>query len=288
MADVLRRLRSLRAGLLITCLVAGTVSASGTALGAQSHPDHLPDVVACDSAPGTARTFSDVPADHTHYGAISCIAAFGITVGYGDGTFRPANHVTRRQMALMLSRASRLVSDTFTIQGFQHPSDYDSEPPEVQAAIAVVLTRGIMDLRPDGSFSPDELVTRAEMAEMMIGLLLNNTRSGVRLGSSGTVWFDGEPNRSDDSFADAATEAVSAAYELGIIRGFRDGTFRPDLPVTRAHASAFITRALDHTPFLTVGEVRLPPDLQLPPDFEFPPEFILAPGVEFPPELKQP
>ena len=55
-------------------------------------------------APGTA-TFSDVPTTHPFFQEIEALAASGITTGYGDGTFRPTNYVTRQAMAAFLSRA---------------------------------------------------------------------------------------------------------------------------------------------------------------------------------------
>ncbi len=55
-------------------------------------------------APGYA-TFSDVPVGSTWHQYVEALAASGITTGYGDGTFRPDNPVTRGQMAAFLSRA---------------------------------------------------------------------------------------------------------------------------------------------------------------------------------------
>ncbi|WP_130648971.1 S-layer homology domain-containing protein [Egicoccus halophilus] len=49
--------------------------------------------------------FDDVPADATHAAAIAAVAEHDVAEGYGDGTFRPAEPVTRAQLASFLDRA---------------------------------------------------------------------------------------------------------------------------------------------------------------------------------------
>jgi hypothetical protein len=55
-------------------------------------------------APVTA-TFSDVGTGHWAFRHIEALAASGITVGYGDGTYRPNNSVTRAEMAVFIAGA---------------------------------------------------------------------------------------------------------------------------------------------------------------------------------------
>jgi len=60
--------------------------------------------------------FTDVPAGHPHAEGIGWIAEKGITVGYGDNTYRPDNPVTRGQMATFLYRnAGELVAAGATV-----------------------------------------------------------------------------------------------------------------------------------------------------------------------------
>ena len=65
-----------------------------------------------------AISFSDVPANHTFYASIRCLACQGIVSGYSDGTFRPNNQVTRGQLAKMVSNAAGF-SEPVTGQTFQ-------------------------------------------------------------------------------------------------------------------------------------------------------------------------
>ncbi len=52
-----------------------------------------------------ANPFEDVAADHWAYDAIAQLAADGIVEGYGDGTFRGDQEITRYEMAQMVARA---------------------------------------------------------------------------------------------------------------------------------------------------------------------------------------
>ena len=52
-----------------------------------------------------ANPFSDVPADHWAYDSIAKLAAEGVVDGYGDGTYRGEQEITRYEMAQMVARA---------------------------------------------------------------------------------------------------------------------------------------------------------------------------------------
>ncbi len=52
-----------------------------------------------------ANPFSDVPADHWAYDAVSQLAADGVIEGYGDTTFKGDRNITRYEMAQMIAKA---------------------------------------------------------------------------------------------------------------------------------------------------------------------------------------
>ena len=52
-----------------------------------------------------ANPFSDVPADHWAYDAVSQLAADGVINGYGDGTYRGDKNITRYEMAQLIAKA---------------------------------------------------------------------------------------------------------------------------------------------------------------------------------------
>jgi hypothetical protein len=111
--------------------------------------------------PGGEPTFSDVAADHPHARGIAAVAAAGISEGWDDGTFRPARDVTRAQMASFLARALELdpgSGRTFHDVPEHHPH---------HGSIEAVAAEGIALGRDDGSFRPDEAVTRGHMASFL-------------------------------------------------------------------------------------------------------------------------
>lgn len=83
---------------------------------------------------------------------------------------------------------------------------------------------------PDGSFKPNNKVTRAQAA-IMLGRALD---------------LKGEPRNTkfkDVSVKVTGSGYIAAAVDRGIISGFPDGTYRPYEPVTRAQMAIFLNRA---------------------------------------------
>ena len=60
---------------------------------------------ATSTAFAATNPFEDVPADHWAYDAIAQLAADGVIEGYGDGTYRGDQEITRYEMAQMIARA---------------------------------------------------------------------------------------------------------------------------------------------------------------------------------------
>lgn len=89
----------------------------------------------------------------------------------------------------------------------------------------------------DNTYRPENAVTRAEMAKLMV----------VALGEDGKLT---EASKKASKFKDMqghwAYGYVNIASELGIINGYTNGTFGPNNTVTYAEATAMIIRALDY------------------------------------------
>jgi len=179
--------------------------------------------------------FSDVSDDNVHAGDINCIAAYGITVGMGDGTYAPDANVTAYEMGLFVQRAADLMG---------------ADGEEVLAGVML-----------------SDHVTRLEMAQLMFRLV-DDIDDDVRINpADGQIQSYNEDSGMwdvvNDFFADAKaqvpifeSQVVGAAYELGITRGTKgDGTmvstpgstFEPFANVTRAQMASFIARTLDHS-----------------------------------------
>jgi len=67
---------------------------------------------------GYADPFLDVPPDNPFYSYVHCMACRGIISGYDDGTYRPANNVTRGQLSKIISNSAGF-SDPQTTQMFE-------------------------------------------------------------------------------------------------------------------------------------------------------------------------
>ncbi len=96
---------------------------------------------------------------------------------------------------------------------------------------------GITTGYPDGTFRPENLVTRAEMAAFLIRATV-----GEGFTYEQTPYF---PDVSSDHWA---FKYIQKLYKLGITTGYPDGTYRPENNVIRAEMAAFLIRSLEGEP----------------------------------------
>lgn len=108
------------------------------------------------------------------------------------------------------------------------------------AAVAVdrLKSLGVITGHGDGTFKPDDTITRAEFAAMAVRLV---GLEGAAKVASGTSTFK-------DSIPSWAVGYVNVAAEQGIITGHGDGTFKPNDPVSQAEALTMLVRALGYEP----------------------------------------
>lgn len=99
-----------------------------------------------------------------------------------------------------------------------------------QGTIIQWTTNGYIAGYPDGTFKPDNSITRAEFVVMVNKAMGYNKR--------GNAYF------SDVSAAHWAYAEIMKGVEAGYITGNGDGTFRPDAPVTRQEAAVMISKIL--------------------------------------------
>jgi hypothetical protein len=95
-------------------------------------------LVAGTTAFGVARSFSDVPPDHEFYEEITWAEEHEIVNGFLDGTFRPANNVTRQAVVAFLARYNDTVHliETNTDPGASASFILDAECGAGERAIA--------------------------------------------------------------------------------------------------------------------------------------------------------
>lgn len=111
-----------------------------------------------------SNTFSDVAKSHWAANYIGYMQQFGIITGYADGSFRPDASVTRAEFAAIASRFERLTEGT---------KSFSDVPSSHWAAkyINFAATRGWVNGYADGTFRPNNSITRAEVAAVTCRLL---------------------------------------------------------------------------------------------------------------------
>jgi len=109
--------------------------------------------------------------------------------------------------------------------------------------------RGIMNGYTDGSFRGENGITRAELAKTLV--------EALEVTGSGSISYS---DVSSDSWY--ATYVARAAL-AGIVKGYEDGTFAPDVQVTRQDAALMLYRAMSIGRQLPLGYTFFTDDLDI-------------------------
>lgn len=133
--------------------------------------------------------YGDVPQWHWARGYVESLAEIGVTEGYPGNLYAPDQQVTRAQLATFLVRAAGLTEQARLMNfNFSTYSDDKSLPAWARGSINAARVTGLMTGFDDGSFRPDQAVTRAEGATTIYRFL---ERRGALYHLSGTlVQFD--------------------------------------------------------------------------------------------------
>lgn len=116
--------------------------------------------------------FQDIPPSHWAKGFIESLAEAGVTTGYGDGSFGPADTVTRAQMATFLVRAAGLADEARARQFATTTYQDDAQIPNwARGAVHVAQTYGLMTGFEDRTFRPMTPITRAEGSVALFRLM---------------------------------------------------------------------------------------------------------------------
>lgn len=140
----------------------------------------------------------------------------------------------KKILALVL--ALTMVLGTFTFAAAA-PEDVVGE--DCEDAVARLGALGIIAGFPDGTYRPDEPVTRAQFAKIIVSAL------GV---GEAAQYAAGATKFADVPADHWATGYINVAVDVGVINGYPDGTFQPENQVTFAEAIKMIVAALGYTP----------------------------------------
>ena len=157
---------------------------------------------------------------------------YAYIIGYGNNDVRPQNNITRAEVATIFFRL--LADETRTANmtksnGYNDVKDGDW----FCCAVSTLSKMGIIKGYEDGSFKPNDPISRAEFAAI-------------------AARFDPNGDKTPATFADVtshwAKDEISIAANHGWIKGYEDGSFKPDQKITRAETMTLVNRVLNRLP----------------------------------------
>lgn len=176
------------------------------------------------SIKGEAAVLPDIP--KSAEAEIKFLIDQRVVSGYPDRTFRPERAVTRAEAAIMLGKALGLNS-------WRRATPFKDVASNSVASgyIASAASKGIIKGFPDGTFRPEERVTRGQMALFL--------QRAFKLTETSDISFKDIP-KSGEQY-----KAINTVATAGLAAGYPDGTFQPNDSVTRQEFAVFVARALN-------------------------------------------
>lgn len=157
---------------------------------------------------------------------------FAYVIGYKDGNVRPYGLISRAETTTIFFR---LLKDSVRDGNLLTSNTYTDVADSYWAntAISTMTGLGIVQGRTATTFDPYAPITRAQFAAICARFDDGKTQGGQTFTDIQGHW---------------AQAYIERAAELGWIKGFEDGTFRPDTYITRAQAMTMINRVLNRIP----------------------------------------
>ena len=157
---------------------------------------------------------------------------YAYIIGYGNNDVRPQNNITRAEVATIFFR---LLTDETREANMTKSNGYNDvkDGDWFCCAVSTLSKMGIIKGYEDGSFKPNDPISRAEFAAI-------------------AARFDPDGDKTPAAFADVtshwAKDEISIAANHGWIKGYEDGSFKPDQKITRAETMTLVNRVLNRLP----------------------------------------
>ena len=157
---------------------------------------------------------------------------YAYIIGYGNNDVRPQNNITRAEVATIFFR---LLTDETREANMTKSNGYNDvkDGDWFCCAVSTLSKMGIIKGYEDGSFKPNDPISRAEFAAI-------------------AARFDPDGDKTPASFSDVtshwAKDEISIAANHGWIKGYEDGSFKPDQKITRAETMTLVNRVLNRLP----------------------------------------
>lgn len=173
--------------------------------------------------------FRDVPLNQWFTDAVMALKNSRIIKGYEGNYFKPSQAINRAEALkiILMATGQTIKSSVGSSQLMKDVKSGDWFANYVVTADEANIVSGYED----GTFRPDEPITRAEALK----IILKAKGVTVSGGQSVSDYF------LDVSANDWFASYVAYAYKNGIITGYSDGTFRPNAPVTRAEFAKMVS-----------------------------------------------
>ena len=146
----------------------------------------------------------------------------------------------KKHFSMLIALAMILTSLVPSFTASAAFSDVDDSNSYVEA-ISTLSTLQVINGYEDGSFQPEKEITRAEYTKMIVYML------GMDSFTTPITTFTDVP---ESHWANAY---IKTAFDMGIINGFDDGTFRPDAPVTYEQALKMLVCTLGYEAYAEVA-----------------------------------
>jgi len=156
-------------------------------------------------------------------------------IGNPDGYVRPNNNITRAEVTTIFFR---LISDEHRANVWSQENPYSDVALDnwFNNSVSTLTNADLIFGYPDGYFRPNQAMTRAEFAALVVRIMGYRHATGVQPGSF------------TDTSGHWAEGYINVAHMLGWIQGYGDTTFRPNQFITRAEVAALVNRALGRLP----------------------------------------
>ncbi len=172
-----------------------------------------------------APMFEDVSDEDWFYGAVSYAYASGLFRGTSDTHFSPQLTMTRGMFVTVLQRFNA-PSEITAEHGF---SDVSADA-YYSSAVSWAKQAGLIVWAEGDKFSPDQPVTREEILSSMYMIVKNAGIASV----SDSIDLDVTDK---DQISSWAVEGINWAYNIGVIKGYGDGSVKPNGTATRAEVA---------------------------------------------------
>jgi DNA-binding beta-propeller fold protein YncE len=184
-------------------------------------------------------TFRDIPYYHWAVHEIEACAAAEIIGGYADGLYRPALAVRRDQMAVFMSRAlaggDANVPDGPAEATFRDVSRNHWAFRHVEHCVAQGVVQGAMPRL----YHPQDEVDRAQMAVYIARALVAPEGEAAL-----AEYTPADPRDFPDVPSDhCACTHIEYCVENGVVQGYEDGCYHPEIVVTRDQMAVYMCRA---------------------------------------------